>query len=158
MGKSVGLPGGRQKTGWCEVMAEVTAFGKILRKMRIDCSEVLGDMAKRLKVSAAYLSSIENGLREIPDDFTARIAAEYGLDEAQKNGLDEAKAKVKGAVDVKFNEQKTEADYVETAVMFARDFSRLSVEQVNELKELLKRFESSGECFNGRAAMRETSD
>ncbi len=139
-------------------MAEVTAFGKILRKMRIDCSEVLGDMAKRLKVSAAYLSSIENGLREIPDDFTSKIAAEYGLDEAQKNALDEAKAKVKGAVDVKFNEQKTEADYVETAVMFARDFSRLSPEQVSELKELLKRFESSGECFNGRTAMRETTD
>jgi energy-converting hydrogenase A subunit M len=36
-------------------MAEVTAFGKILRKMRIDSSEVLGAMAKRLGVSAAYL-------------------------------------------------------------------------------------------------------
>ena len=46
-------------------MSGVTAFGKILRKMRIDCSEVLGVMAKRLKVSPAYLSSIENGGREI---------------------------------------------------------------------------------------------
>ena len=90
-------------------MAEVTAFGKILRKMRIDCSEVLGVMAKRLKVSPAYLSSI--------------------------------------------TDQKTEADYVETAVMFAKDFSRLSAEQVNELKELLKRFESSGVYQNGSVSV-----
>lgn len=37
----------------------VTSFGKILRKRRIDSSEILGDMAKRLDVSASYLSSIE---------------------------------------------------------------------------------------------------
>ena len=57
----------------------VTAFGKILRKRRIDSSEILGDMAKRLDVSAAYLSSIENGLREIPDSFVEKISKEYGL-------------------------------------------------------------------------------
>lgn len=134
-------------------MAEVTAFGKILRKMRIDCSEVLGVMAQRLKVSPAYLSSIENGGREIPDDFITKIVTEYGLNEEQKNELEEAKAKVKGAVNVDFTDQKTEADYVETAVMFAKDFSRLSVEQVNELKELLKRFESSGVYQNGSVSV-----
>ena len=134
-------------------MAEVTAFGKILRKMRIDCSEVLGVMAQRLKVSPAYLSSIENGGREIPDDFITKIVKEYGLSEEQKNELEEAKAKVKGAVNVDFTDQKTEADYVETAVMFAKDFSRLSVEQVNELKELLKRFESSGVYQNGSVSI-----
>ena len=32
-------------------MAEVTAFGKLLRKLRIDYSEVLGTMAKRLGIS-----------------------------------------------------------------------------------------------------------
>ena len=130
-------------------MAEVTAFGKYLRKMRIDCSEVLGTMAGRLKVSPAYLSSIENGGREIPEDFVGRVAAEYGLNEEQANALEEAKAQTRGAVDVKFDGQKTEANYVETAVMFARDFSRLSAEQVNEIKNLLKQFEDSGEYKNG---------
>ena len=110
-------------------------------------------MAKRLKVSPAYLSSIENGGREIPEDFIAKIVTEYGLSEEQKNELEEAKAKVKGAVNVDFTDQKTEADYVETAVMFAKDFSRLSAEQVNELKELLKRFESSGVYQNGSVSV-----
>ena len=70
----------------------VTAFGKILRKRRIDSSEILGDMAKRLDVSAAYLSSIENGLREIPESFVEKIAKEYGLSEAEKQELEEAQA------------------------------------------------------------------
>lgn len=130
-------------------MAEVTAFGKYLRKMRIDCSEVLGAMAKRLGVSPAYLSSIENGGREIPDGFVAKIATEYGLNSAQVQELEEAKAQTRGAVDVQFGGQKTEANYVETAVMFARDFSRLSAEQIEELKNLLLRFEDSGAGFNG---------
>ncbi len=141
----------KQKDGI--TMAEVTAFGKILRKMRIDCSEVLGVMAKRLNVSPAYLSSIENGGRVIPDDFIAKVVAEYGLNEAQKNELEEAKATVKGVVNVDFTDQKTEANYVETAVMFAKDFSRLTAEQVNQLKELLKQFESSGVYQNGSVSV-----
>nr|MCR5081474.1 transcriptional regulator [Treponema sp.] len=61
--------------------------------------------------------------------------------------------KVKGAVNVDFTEQKTEANYVETAVMFAKDFSRLTAEQVNQLKELLKKFESSGEYQDGSVSV-----
>ena len=85
-------------------MAEVTAFGKILRKMRIDCSEVLGVMAQRLKVSPAYLSSIENGGREIPDDFITKIVTQYGLSEEQKYELEEAKAKLYCVVIVVFTD------------------------------------------------------
>ena len=134
-------------------MSEVTAFGKYLRKMRIDTSEVLGEMAKRLEVSPAYLSSIENGGREIPEDFVEIITKVYGLSEEQKIELEQAKAKSKGVVDVRFENQKSQADYVETAVMFARDFSKLTNEQVNQLKDLLKQFERSGESSNGRVSL-----
>lgn len=134
-------------------MGTVTEFGKILRKMRIDCSEVLGVMAKRLNVSPAYLSSIENDGRVIPEGFVAKIAAEYHLDDAQVRELEEAEAKVRGSVDVRFSDQKTEANYVETAVMFARDFSRLSAEQVKELNNLLRGFESSEVYVNGKKSI-----
>ena len=107
----------------------VTAFGKILRKRRIDSSEILGDMAKRLDVSAAYLSSIENGLREIPDSFVEKISKEYGLSEAEKQELEEAQAQ-------------------------AKEFSKLTEGQVKLMKELLEKFqaESSGEK-NGSGAV-----
>lgn len=132
----------------------VTAFGKILRKRRIDSSEILGDMAKRLDVSASYLSSIENGLREIPDSFVEKIAKEYGLSEAEKQELEEAQAQSKGSVNVSLGEQKDSIEYLETAVMFAKDFSKLTEKQVKLMKEMLEKFqaESSGEK-NGSGAV-----
>lgn len=130
-------------------MAEVTAFGKILRKLRIDYSEVLGTMAKRLGISSAYLSAIENNGRDIPEDFIAKIANEYNLNESQINELEEAKAQTRGAVAVQFENQKTEQNYVQAAVMFARDFSKLTSTQVEQLRNLLKSFEDSGVAANG---------
>lgn len=130
-------------------MAEVTAFGKILRKLRIDYSEVLGTMAKRLGISPAYLSAIENNGRDIPEDFITKIANEYNLNESQINELEEAKAQTSGAVAVQFKNQKTEQNYVQAAVMFARDFSKLTSTQVEQLRNLLKSFEDSGVAANG---------
>lgn len=130
-------------------MAEVTAFGKILRKLRIDYSEVLETMAKRLGISSAYLSAIENNGRDIPEDFIAKIANEYNLNESQINELEEAKAQTRGAVAVQFENQKTEQNYVQAAVMFARDFSKLTSTQVEQLRNLLKSFEDSGVAANG---------
>lgn len=132
----------------------VTAFGKILRKRRIDSSEILGDMAKRLDVSASYLSSIENGLREIPDSFVEKIAEEYDLSEVEKQELEEAQAQSKGSVNVPLGEQKDSSEYLETAVMFAKDFSKLTEKQVKLMKEMLEKFqaESSGEK-NGSGAV-----
>ena len=131
----------------------VTAFGKELRKMRIDASEVLGTMAKKLGVSPAYLSSIENGQRDIPENLISALAKTYGLSQERQNELEELKAQVKGAVDVNFEDKKNNADYVETAVMFARDFSKLSEEQILMMKELLEKFQAkpSGEDNAKRA-------
>ena len=132
----------------------VTAFGKILRKKRIDSSEILGTMAKRLGVSAAYLSSIENGQREIPDSFVEKIAEEYGFSDAEKIELEEAQAQSKGCVNVSLGEQKNSSEYLETAVMFAKDFSKLTEQQVKLMKEMLEKFqaESSG-AENGSGAV-----
>ena len=52
----------------------VTSYGKILRKIRIDEGEILGEMAQKLEISSAYLSSIENGDRNLPDGFTEKIS------------------------------------------------------------------------------------
>lgn len=130
-------------------MAEVTVFGKVLRKLRIDHSEVLGTMAKRLGISPAYLSAIENNGRDIPDGLIAKIASEYRLDESQITELEEAKARTNGAVAVQFERQKSVPGYVQTAVMFARDFSKLTSTQVEQLRSLLKSFEDSGVAANG---------
>ena len=68
----------------------VTNYGKILRKIRIDNGEILGDMADNLNISSAYLSSIENGGRTIPQDLTKKISEIYSLTPQQIQELEKA--------------------------------------------------------------------
>ena len=63
-----------------------TTYGKVLRRIRIDRDELLKNMAEKLKMTSAYLSSIENGKRQIPNNMTRSIVDIYELD---KNQMDE---------------------------------------------------------------------
>ncbi|WP_375631934.1 MULTISPECIES: helix-turn-helix domain-containing protein, partial [unclassified Bartonella] len=59
----------------------VTSFGKILRKLRIDHSERLLDMAKKLDISVAFLSSVEIGKKSVPVGLEEKIIELYALDQ-----------------------------------------------------------------------------
>lgn len=62
----------------------VTPLGKFLRKIRIDHDERLYDMAKKVGVSSAFLSSVENGHKKASDALVDNIITIYKLDEKQK--------------------------------------------------------------------------
>ena len=67
----------------------VNNFGKFCRKLRIDKSERLFDMAKRLGVSSAFLSKVENGQKKPPKEWREIIIDEYGLNAEQIEQLDQ---------------------------------------------------------------------
>ena len=56
-----------------------TELGKMLRKLRIDREETLGDMAERLGCTSSYLSAIEKGKRPAPAGFASKLAKLYSL-------------------------------------------------------------------------------
>jgi len=56
-----------------------TAFGKELRKLRIDKEETIQKMANKLGMSISYLSAIEAGTRNIPGDMVDKIIEKYHL-------------------------------------------------------------------------------
>lgn len=118
---------------------KISAFGKILKKMRIDSSELLGQMAKRLEISPAYLSAIESGDRNVTDEIFNKICTVYSLSDEQKEELNKARIQTQGEINVVLGENKT-IEGVETAVLFARDFSKLSEEQLAKMKKLLEKF------------------
>lgn len=68
-------------------MDKITDFGKYLRKLRIDKEEKLEDMAGKLDVSSAYLSAIELGKRNIPENMIYKIANNYELSERDISDL-----------------------------------------------------------------------
>ena len=116
----------------------VTPFGKEIRKLRIDANEVLMNMADRLGITAAYLSSIENGKRDIPEDFIEKIVREQSLSDKQKKTLALAKAETQNKVILQMPENiKENQELYETAVLFARDLSKLNPKQLQKVQEIL---------------------
>ena len=53
----------------------LTAFGKAVRKARIDAGETLLSMAQQLGVTPAFLSGMETGRKKIHAEWARKIAA-----------------------------------------------------------------------------------
>ncbi|HDR6289153.1 TPA: helix-turn-helix transcriptional regulator [Bacillus cereus] len=65
----------------------LTPFGKFCRKLRIDRNELSADMARKLDITASYLSAIENRKQNIPNNLLNKITEVYSLDEGEHNKL-----------------------------------------------------------------------
>ena len=68
----------------------VTEFGKLLRIIRINSGDSAKDMAQKLNMSPSYLSTIENGKRNIPPDMEELLIKAYNLSGKDKEKLRKA--------------------------------------------------------------------
>lgn len=112
-------------------------LARFLRKLRIDRSERLFDMAQKLNVSSAYLSAVENGKRVAPNSWFETIVRLYDLDSAQqrelREGIDES------AKQVRIDIEDASSNKRDCALMFARKFEDISDEDIAEIMNLLRR-------------------
>lgn len=112
----------------------LTNFGKALRRMRIDHNEFLKDMAAKLGVTVAYLSAVENGNREVPDEWVEKLSCQYNLLPEERKELQEYAYEDKGSLKISFNGIQEEEK--ELALAFARTFKDLSDEDKKAMKEI----------------------
>jgi len=111
----------------------LTPFGKCLRMMRLDRGELLKDMASNLKVTPAYLSSVENGKKQPTEDILKRIITNYALSEKEINKIQEARIYTTNAITVNFSDD-TDG---KLGIMFARRLNNLSSEEKKKIEEIL---------------------
>lgn len=115
-----------------------TAFGKAVRKLRIDAGLKLKDMADGLEVKSSYLSALETGKRKINDDFVTQVAdyfAGFGFKNLRTELLelvDESQPSLN--IDLQGRDQ----DDRHCLATFARKFSDLSDDQKQEIEKILK--------------------
>ncbi|MDI9460848.1 MAG: XRE family transcriptional regulator [Saccharofermentanales bacterium] len=118
-----------------------TQYGKILRKIRIDQDELLKDMANKLEVSSAFLSSIENGRKAPPANFTARIKELYSLTSEIYYDLIRAEREYdfhqKQIIDLSTYDMEGR----EAIVSMARHFDSLDADQIEEIRKIISRSE-----------------
>jgi len=115
----------------------MNAFGKYCRKLRIDRGELMKDMAKKIGVSAAYLSAVEVGRRKIPKEWLEKIGREYCLNVEQRAEL--KKAYDESKTEVKINIGDLSEDDRSLAVAFARKFASLDSKTKEEILFALHR-------------------
>ena len=113
----------------------LTAFGIALRKLRLDRGEILKTMADKLEISSSYLSAIEVGKRNIPEDFISRLSELYHLKVEQVQELEEAKLKSQAAIAFGLGEASFAKR--ETALLFARKFNDLDEETMGKIRSLI---------------------
>lgn len=114
----------------------LTAFGKALRKIRIDRNLLLKDMADGLGCSSPFLSAIESGTKRIPDDMIERISQVYKLTEEEVQSLEVGK--VQSMKEVVMSLKDFCAQDRELAMAFARNFDALKEDQKEKLRAILK--------------------
>lgn len=120
----------------------VTEYGKILRKIRVENGEILGNMAEKLKISSAYLSSIETGTRRVPENLTKTIAKEYKLSDEEAENL--VKVEIGNLKEVKtIFDDSTSNMRKETALIFARTFNNINESNLQKIREILLKSEDN---------------
>lgn len=115
----------------------LTELGRYLRELRGQSGELLKDMADRLSMSSAMLSSVENGTRNVPKGFALKLAGIYGLDSMEKERLELAIARTKEEVAVSLR-GLSQADQ-RLAFSFARRFSELGDDDKDSIKRILEK-------------------
>ena len=117
---------------------KLTPLGRELRKLRIDQSETLGDLAEALKLSVAFLSAIETGRKNVPSDFISRVVEHYKLDRTQYRKL--SKLAELSQREVKFSLAKRSDKEREMVALFARNFANLTDVERQKINQVLEKY------------------
>jgi len=117
----------------------LTEFGKCLRRLRIECEELLKDMADKLGVTSSYLSAVETGKRNIPDDWVEKISNCYKLDMLELEALQNAADNSVNTITININRMPKKKK--ETAILFARRFKDDDVDEsaIEAIRSLLNK-------------------
>ncbi|GIN23347.1 helix-turn-helix domain-containing protein [Siminovitchia fordii] len=123
----------------------ITSFGKLCRKLRIDNGDLLKDMANKIGVASSYLSAVENGKRNIPEEWIEKIAASYLLGPSELAELRQAALESQKTLKVDF-----EGIGIEDKLVFMdliREFKNLDERDKAKIKEILLKNKKEGKDY-----------
>lgn len=113
----------------------LSSFGKFTRKLRIEKSQLLKEMAESLAVTTSYLSAVEMGKRNVPEAWRDILIKEYELNENEVQEMDEAIYNSQRILKLKLNTYNE--DDKNLILSFARKFDELEVEKKDHIRKLL---------------------
>lgn len=110
-----------------------------LKRLRLEHGELLFDMAKRLQVSSAFLSAVENGRKSAPAVWQEILCREYNLSEQQKRELAEA---IDDSVKhIRMDVSSVDSRKRSCALAFARNFEEFTDDDIRKIMKIMNRRE-----------------
>ncbi|NNU96158.1 helix-turn-helix domain-containing protein [Anoxybacillus sp. EFIL] len=120
----------------------LTEFGRFCRKLRIDNGELLKHMADKLGVTSSYLSAVENGKRNVPQDWVEKIANLYSLGTEEYSELKKAAQNSQKVVKLDF--EGFDLEDKDTLLALARQFKDLTEDDKMLIKNILQKRKKGG--------------
>ncbi len=112
-----------------------TKFGELMRIWRIRNHEVMGDVAKMLGVKTPFLSAVETGKKNVPENWFDMIVNHYELSPEEQIELSDAIELSK--MQVKINLTGSSNFKREMALQFQRSFNEIDEETAKKIIQLL---------------------
>lgn len=113
----------------------ISKFGKCIRNIRKQENDSLRQMAIKLGISAAFLSAMEVGRKQIPLEYVEKIKGIYNLTEEQEVELENSIYETNERVPIELaamNEAQKDV-----SLMFARKIKTADEDLLRKLKEAL---------------------
>ncbi len=112
-----------------------TKFAEFLRILRIKNHENAGDTAKLLGVKASFVSAVETGKKNVPDEWIDKIIRHYNLNKAEQCDL--IKAIEESKTSSKINLISAPNFKRQVALQFQRSFDDIDEETAQKIMNLL---------------------
>lgn len=112
-----------------------TKFAEFLRVLRVKNHENMGDTAKLLGVKVAFVSAVETGKKNVPEDWVDKLVKHYNLNAQEKAELIQAIEDSKTTS--KINLVSAPNFKRRVALQFQRSFDEIDEETAKKILELL---------------------
>lgn len=112
-----------------------TKFGEFMRIQRIKNHEVMGDTAKLFGVKLPFVSTVESGKRNVPEEWVPILIEHYCLNSKEQSELRDAIKHSK--TQVKINLTAANNTQRRLAVQFQRSFEKLDDKTAEAIINLL---------------------
>lgn len=114
----------------------ITEFGKCLRRIRLENGSLLKNMADKLCITPAYLSSVENGKRKPTKELLSKLCEVYKFEDYVKEELYNSFSRTINEITI--DTSNTNENQSNLGLVFARKISTLSEDQIKAISNLLK--------------------
>lgn len=116
-----------------------TKYGEFMRILRIKYHEVMSDTADILGVKTPFVSAVENGKKNVPEEWIPKLIEHYHLSENElkelMNAIEASKTQIRIPLTSASNSQRT------LAIQFQRSFEKLDDTTANAIMKLLNKEE-----------------